>query len=266
MTTSELSALSVLLIEPSPTQHKIITSHLSQEGIVHIDSVDNGQEAIAFILKYPPDLVISSMYLPDMSATDLLAEIHNQQNIESINFMLISSETAFSALNPIRQAGVIAILPKPFAHQDLKRALRTTLDYVSPEELALASYDAAEIKVLVVDDSMTARNHIARVLMNMGIQHITKAENGLDAIEKLSNDDFDLIVTDLNMPEMDGQQLIEYVRHEIGNTYIPILMVTSENDTAQLSSVQQSGVSAICDKPFEPQTIREILFRVMDEA
>jgi two-component system chemotaxis response regulator CheY len=161
---------------------------------------------------------------------------------------------------------VIAILPKPFAHQDLKRALRTTLDYISPEELALASYDTAEIKVLVVDDSMTARNHIARVLSNLGIEHITKAKNGLDAIDKLSEADFDLIVTDLNMPEMDGQQLIEYVRHEIGNTYIPILMVTSEDDTARLSSVQQSGVSAICDKPFEPQAIREVLLRVMDEG
>ena len=110
------------------------------------------------------------MCLPDMSATDLLAEIHNQQNIESINFVLISSETAFSVLNPILQAGVIAILPKPLAHQDLKRALRTTLDYISPEELALASYDAAEIKVLVVDDSLTARNHVARVVGERGVK------------------------------------------------------------------------------------------------
>ena len=52
----------------------------------------------------------------------------------------------------------------------------------------------------------------------------------------------------------------------MGNTYIPILMVTSEYDAARLSSGQQSGVSAICDKPFEPQTVREILFRVLDEA
>ena len=93
-----------------------------------------------------------------------------------------------------------------------------------------------------------------------------KAENGLYAIDKHSDNDFNLMVTDLNMPEMDGQQLVAYVCHEMGNTYIPILMVTSENDKAQLSRVQQSGVSAICDKPFEPQVIREVLFRVMDEA
>jgi len=266
MSASEPSSLSILLVEPSPTQNKIITSHLSEEGVEQIDSVCNGEEAIAFVQKYPPDLVISAMYLPDMSATELLSELRHRKDFESINFMLISSETAFTVLDPIRQAGVIAILPKPFAHQDLERALRTTLDYISPEELALASYDVDEINVLIVDDSMTSRNHIARVLTDMGIENITKAENGLDAIAMLSDRAFDLIITDLNMPEMDGQQLIEHVRHEIGNTYIPIMMVTSEHDAARLSSVQQSGVSAICDKPFEPQAVREVLFRVLDGA
>jgi len=266
MSASELATLSILLVEPSPTQHKIIASHLDEEGVVQIDSVDSGEEAIHFIQKYPPDLVISAMYLPDMSATELLAKLQSSVHYDALNFMLISSETAFSALNPIRQAGVVAILPKPFAHQDLLRALRTTLDYIDPEELALANYHANELNVLVVDDSMATRSHIARVLGDMGIESITKAENGFDAIAKLSDEDFDLIITDLNMPEMDSQQLIEHVRHEMGNTYIPILMVTSEHDAARLSSVQQSGVSAICDKPFEPQTVRETLFRVLDEA
>ena len=91
------------------------------------------------------------------------------------------------------------------------RALRTTLDYIDPEELALANYHANELNVLVVDDSMAARNHIARVLGDIGIESITKAENGLDSIAKLSDEDFDLIITELNMHGMDGQQLIEHV-------------------------------------------------------
>ena len=266
MSVSKFSALFILLVEPSPTQRTIITGYLKEQYVGQVESVSSGQEALSFIQKYPPDLVISAMYLPDMSATDLLADLRSREDSESINFMLVSSETAFTALDPIRQAGVIAILPKPFVHQDLERALRTTLDYISPEELALASDDIREINVLVVDDSMTARKHISRVLQNMGIERITTANSGLQAITKLSDDDFDLVVTDLNMPDMDGQQLIEHVRHDMGNTYIPILMVTSEKDAARLSSVQQSGVSAICDKPFEPESVREILFRVLDDA
>lgn len=124
------------------------------------------------------------------------------------------------------------------------------MGYISPEELALASDDTAEIKVLVVHGSMTARNHISRVLSNLDIEHITKAENGFDAIDKLSAGDFVLFVTDLNMPEMGGQKLVKYVRHKIGNTYIPILMATSENDTARLSSGSSQGCKSFATNLF----------------
>ncbi len=261
----DLSELSILLVEPSTMQSKLILSHLKQEGIFNIDSVVNGEQAIESINKYPPDLIISAMYLPDITATDLLTTIRSTKELHDINFMLISSETSFNALDPIRQAGVIAILPKPFDHDDLRRALRTTVDYISPEEMDLENYDIADLKVLIVDDSSTARNHIRRVLTSLGIQHIKPAKNGAEAAQILNTSDFDLIVTDLNMPEMDGQQLIEYVRNEMGNSYVPILMVTSEEDEARLGNVQQAGVSAIVDKPFEPQSIREILYRVLDD-
>ncbi len=260
-----MSELAILLIEPSSTQRKIILSHLKKEGVANIDGVATGEEAMDIITHYPPDLIISAMYLPDTTATDLLEKIRSTESLKDINFMLVSSETGVKALEPIRQAGVVAILPKPFVHEDLRRALRTTVDYIDPEEIELESYDVEELNVLVVDDSLTARNHIKRVLNNLGIQKIEMAKDGLEATQILSSAEFDLIVTDLNMPEMDGQQLTEFVRKEMGNTYVPILMVTSEHDEARLGKVQQAGVSAIIDKPFEPQSVREILFRVLDE-
>ena len=259
------SELSILLIEPSSMQQKVILSHLKEAGITSIDTASNGAEALGHVEKYPPDLVISAMYLPDMSATELLATLRQLDTERDVNFMLVSSETKFSALDPLRQAGVIAILPKPFDYEDLDRALRTTLDYIAPEEIALKNYDVTDLNVLVVDDSSMARKHLSRVLTNIGITKLTTAVNGLEAIEKIEADEFDLIVTDFNMPEMDGQQLIEYVRTEMGNTFIPILMVTSEDNETRLGNVHQAGVSAICDKPFEPQSVREILFQILDD-
>ncbi len=259
------SELSILLVEPSSMQQKVILSHLKEAGIATIDTASNGEQAIEFVEKYPPDLVISSMYLPDMSATELLLSLRKLVIDSDINFMLVSSETKFSALDPLRQAGVIAILPKPFGYEDLERALNTTIDYIAPEEIVLKNYDVTDLNVLVVDDSSMARKHLSRVLTNIGITKLTTAINGLEAIEKIEADTFDLIVTDFNMPEMDGQQLIEYVRTEMGNTFTPILMVTSEENETRLGNVHQAGVSAICDKPFEPESVREILFQVLDD-
>lgn len=265
MSSIELVNLSILLVEPSPTQSRVIQSMLKEAGVEGIDTVTSGQDAILFAEKYPPDLVISAMYLPDMSAIELLAKLRETEVDHATNFMLVSSETSFSALEPIRQAGVVAILPKPFDSKDLQRALITTLDYVSPDEIELSNYDVSELNVLVVDDSQMARNHIVRVLANLGVVQISTAANGLEAIDRLTADRFDFIITDLNMPEMDGQQLIEYVRTELEDSLIPIMMVTSEHDEARLGNVQQAGVSAICDKPFEPQFVKEILSSVLDD-
>jgi two-component system chemotaxis response regulator CheY len=265
MSTASFSQLSILVIEPSATQLKIIHKQLKQLGIESIDGVSSGADALDYIEKYPPDLVISAMYLPDMSATDLLTQIRQNKHSETTNFMLISSETSFKALDPIRQAGVVAILPKPFAADDLVRALRSTLDFLSPEELELSNFDITQINVLLVDDSMMARNHIKRVLQGLGVSNIETAKNGVEAAEVLKQTEFDLIITDLNMPEMDGEQLLEFVRNELGNTYVPILMVTSEDQSQpRFDNIQQAGVSAIVDKPFEPMNVRELIYRVME--
>lgn len=258
--------LTILLVEPSSTQLKIIMRQLQQAGVRKIDGAANGAAAMELIEQYPPDLIISAMYLPDMTAADLLLQIRADARHQNCNFMLISSETDFNTLEPLRQGGVVAILPKPFVPADLRRALRTTLDYLDPQELNLQSYDVAHLRVLLVDDSLTARNHIGRVLSDLGIGYIAKAENGVDAVTLLKQDDFDLVITDLNMPDMDGQALTKYIRSELGNSFIPILMVTSEQNQTRLDQVQQAGISALLDKPFEPETIRATLYRVLDET
>jgi len=262
----DISDLSILLVEPSKTQLKVISQHLLAEGVANIESSPSGTDALESLANYQPDLIISSMYLPDMTATGLVTEVKATEMLNNIPFMLISSETRLSALDPIRQAGVVAILPKPFNREDLQRALRTTVDFVDPEELTLKHYEIEAVRVLVVDDSLMARRHIVRVLNDMGITQITEAKDGKQGIEIFSQGEgqFDLIVTDYNMPEMDGKELIEYIRTELDNAFIPILMVTSEENETRLNNIQQAGVSGICDKPFEPQTVKEMLFRVLD--
>jgi two-component system chemotaxis response regulator CheY len=199
-----------------------------------------------------------------MSADQLISSAQQSDSGSTIAFMLISSETGQDALEPIRQAGVMAILPKPFNHEDLQRAIRATLDVIDPAEIELESYDVSELNVLLVDDSFTSRNHLSRVLGSMGINQIDLAENGREAVNLLTQQSYDLVVTDLNMPEMDGHELTRYIRNQMGDVVLPILMATTENNQTRLGNVQQAGVSAILDKPFEPQTIREMLFRVLE--
>jgi len=158
---------------------------------------------------------------------------------------------------------VMAILPKPFETEQLQKALYTTLDFLEPQNVELEDGFVEDLYVLVVDDSLTARNHIKKTLLGIGIENITEAKNGREAMELVKSNFFDLIVTDYNMPEMDGKALVDFVRNESNQAGIPILMVTSESNASQISAVQQAGVSAMCDKPFEIGNVRELIRQIM---
>lgn len=258
-----IADLAILLVEPSATQLKVILTHLGEEGVRNTEGVATGAEALETMQRFHPDLVISAMYLPDMTASELVSAMRQSEILQAVPFMLISSESHFHLLDPIRQAGVVAILPKPFRREDLQRALRATLEHLEPQDVELAEFDAADLHVLIVDDSTLSRNHMKRVLESMGITRIMTAQDGREGLQRFMDQHFDVVITDLNMPVMDGREMAERIRTELGNTFVPIIVTTSEQDVARLASVEQAGVSAICDKPFEPATLREILTRAM---
>ncbi|TVO68175.1 response regulator [Sedimenticola selenatireducens] len=255
----KLTDLMVLLVEPSATQQKIICNYLNNLGIHQIYTVLSGQEALIQMEDYEPDLVISTLYLPDMTGTDLVHKMRENERFNDTAFMLASSETRFRYLDPIRQAGAIAILPKPFSQDALRIALGSTLEFLDPDSLDLGRYDPENLNVLIVDDSALARKYIKKTLKNLGLEIFTEANNGKEAMELLDQNFFDLIVTDYNMPEMDGEALVNHIRANSNQSSIPIIMVTSEENENRLAAVQQAGVSAICDKPFEPGNIRTLL-------
>ncbi|WP_286239159.1 response regulator [Neptuniibacter halophilus] len=257
------SDLNILLVEPSAMQRKIIRKELNKERVDAIDEAGSVATALERIHAVKPDLVISCLYLPDGSAMDLLQQIRESDETSDLPFMLVSSETRHSELDQFKQSGVIAILPKPFNHDHLVTALNSTLDLLSNDELDLEFYDPASLRVLVVDDSRMARNVIIKVLGNLGIDQITQAEDGAEAITLLPQG-FDLVVTDFNMPQVNGLELAEHIRNSADYSHLPILMVTSESRQTHLSNVAKSGVNAMTDKPFEPATVKQLLTRILE--
>ncbi|HAG39735.1 MAG TPA: two-component system response regulator, partial [Pseudoalteromonas sp.] len=186
---SDLTAianLSILLVEPSEVQQKIIIKSLAESGVKQVETAATQAQVLSLLESYHPDLVISSMYLSDGTADSLLQKIRLNPATEHQPFMLISSERNKKYLEQLRQSGVLAILPKPFSAKAITRALKATLDIISEEEVDLDHFDVTLLRVLVVDDSRFARKHIIRVLAGMGIPEPVEAENGKEAIAHLS--------------------------------------------------------------------------------
>ena len=260
--TLQIADLNALLVEPSAMQTKIITQSCNAVGVTMVRSAGDGAAALAAMAVARPDVVISALYLPDMAGTDLVAAMRRNPELEQVAFILVSSETRPQALDPVRQAGVCGILPKPFSAEQLRRALTNTVEFLAEDSLA-GDFDAESLRVLLVDDSPMARKFMRRVLETMGIRDFVEAEDGRQAVEILSETQVDLVVTDYNMPEMDGAALVDHIRHKSWQGSVPVLMVTSEQDQGRLAAVEESGVSGICDKPFEAGVVKGLLARML---
>ncbi len=105
-------------------------------------------------------------------------------------------------------------------------------------------------KILVVDDSSTVRNEVSGFLSSNGLEVIT-ANDGKDGISKLkSNPDIKLILSDVNMPIMDGLTMAEKIRSELGNSSVNIIMLTTESSDAMKNRGKAAGVKGWIVKPF----------------
>ena len=262
-----LQDLNVLLVEPSGVQARFIGDELRQAGAGRVEVVGSGAEALAAMRAHTPSVVVSAMYLPDMTGTDLVFAMREDEALEWLPFVLISSETRPQVLAPIRQSGACAIVPKPCTRAQLSRALQSVLELLQEDDsLAEMGVEVERLKVLIVDDSKSSRAFIRRILESIGIHELFEAKNGVDGLMVLQNQMVDLVITDYHMPEMDGQALVEHIRKEGWQREVPILMVTSEADKGRLAGVEQAGVSGIFDKPFDPASVKATLAQLLARA
>lgn len=121
------------------------------------------------------------------------------------------------------------------------------------------------MKILVVDDDKTTRKILGLYLKSKGYE-VVFAENGIDAMEKLGQETVNLVMTDLNMPYMDGLELIKTIRTEPRVKHIPILMVTTEADDEERKKAYAAGANGYLVKPVTAtmvsDNIKEILARI----
>ncbi len=105
--------------------------------------------------------------------------------------------------------------------------------------------------ILAVDDQITMRSLLESVLERAGHVVVT-AEDGVDAMTKLRQQQFDLVITDINMPNMSGLSLVPKIRRLDSHQYVPILMLTTESSDYKKDKARSSGASGWLTKPFDP--------------
>ncbi|MDE7168929.1 MAG: response regulator [Mucispirillum sp.] len=118
--------------------------------------------------------------------------------------------------------------------------------------------------IITVDDSSTMRRIIKNTLQKLGFDSVLEAGNGVEGLEVMSKNKVDMIVTDWNMPEMDGLSFVKAVRAKDEYKDLPILMITTEAAKEDILTALRSGVNNYVVKPFTPETLQEKVFKLLD--
>jgi two-component system chemotaxis response regulator CheY len=123
----------------------------------------------------------------------------------------------------------------------------------------------SDLKFLIVDDFSTMRRIVRGLLKEMGCNNADEAEDGVVALNMLKNGKYDFIVSDINMPNMTGFDLLKAVKADDNIKHIPILMVTAEARKEDIVLAAQSGAAGYIVKPFTKATLEEKVQKIMQK-
>ena len=123
----------------------------------------------------------------------------------------------------------------------------------------------SDLKFLIVDDFSTMRRIVRGLLKEMGCNNAEEAEDGAEALSMLKTARYDFVVSDINMPNMNGFDLLKAIKADDNLKYLPVLMVTAEARKEDIVLAAQSGAAGYIVKPFTKATLEEKVMKIMQK-
>lgn len=121
------------------------------------------------------------------------------------------------------------------------------------------------MSILVVDDFPTMRRIVRTLLKELGFSNVEEAEDGQEALAKLRSGRFELVISDWNMPVLDGLEMLRQIRVDDSLKHLPVLMVTAEAKKENIIAAAQAGASGYVVKPFTATTLEEKLNKIFEK-
>jgi two-component system chemotaxis response regulator CheY len=121
------------------------------------------------------------------------------------------------------------------------------------------------MKILVVDDFPTMRRIVRNLLKELGYGNVDEAEDGQAGLARLRSGSFDFVISDWNMPNLDGLDMLKQIRADATLSHLPVLMVTAESKKENIIAAAQAGASGYVVKPFTAATLEEKLSKILEK-
>lgn len=243
-------ARSILVIDNNKLSRMVLDDELKSSGL-QVTFATNAAEGLDLASSLDPDFIILELTLSDMSGIELMNKLKESKRTESIPFMVVTGHEDSIQKELCLNAGALDVLYKPFSHGELTHIIKIYLD---------SEKTKTGRTILVVEDSSTIRA-ITRHLLEKRGHCVVEATNGLEGLEQLEKyfPDIDMIVTDINMPKMDGRQFVTKVRGQLRFQFVPVIVSTTITEKQNVKLLLSMGADDYIVKPFSSE---EFLARI----
>jgi DNA-binding response OmpR family regulator len=244
----------IVLADDSPMIHRHTVPILEDDGY-EVRSANDGVEALELIEIHHPDLVITDVEMPRLDGYGVCKAIKENPTTAHVPVLICSSLGEAADLERGFDSGADDYLVKPVIPEELSTRVRA---------LVRGTLPGARERVLVVDDSPAQRHYVADCLSRQGFDVVT-AEDGKVALEKAQGIRPSLIVSDYEMPNMTGFELVHALRRDPDLRQIPVIMLTARDSKRDMAQMRAAGASAYLVKPFSQDKCIALVERTLAE-
>lgn len=248
-----MALIRILLVDDNQSFLEAIQSYLDElGGYVIVGAFQNGREALQRLAELQPDVALVDLVMPVMDGLAVTRELRRVRPNTAVIILTMHDVDEYRLA--AREAGAAGYVVK----SEMVNTLPALIQTLVPGTLE----ESPMPKILIVDDSPTIRKIIKTSLAPLKAD-FGEAGTGLEAIEQLALSPYDLVILDLNMPDMHGMEVAQFVRSYEAYKQLPILILTTRSDEESKQTARKLGVNVFMTKPFEPDKLvrqsRELL-------
>ncbi len=249
-----MSPIRILLVDDSPAFLDSAAAYLDgQPDLRVVGRAFSGQAALEQVAALRPDLVLMDIAMPGLNGLEATQQIKAQPNAPAVIILTLHDNPEYRRAAANAQAD--GFVTKSDFGVQLLPAIRSLFARkpVQPlEQLPMK-------QILVVDDSQTMRRMIIASLRGLPGVAFVEASSGLEAIERLALGRIDLVTLDLNMPDIHGLEVLEFMRRHHTYRTTPVVVVTTKGDEAARTAVLAAGATRYITKPFNPAVLAALV-------
>jgi PAS domain S-box-containing protein len=264
---SKLRGRRLLVVEDNETSRALLVHHTRRWGMEVVDCA-SGQEAIQAVLAGARfDAAVLDMLMPGMHGLDLAIALRRLPATVDVPLILLRSLSTPDTDSRQKNLQSISTMPKPWKPATLQRELTRVLDQrevsaciVAPTQLLTPNMaETAPVEILVVEDNPTNQQVVLMVLRALGYQPDI-AENGRTGIEKVSSHKYDIILLDLQMPDIDGFEVARHIREHLN--YQPVIVAITAGASAEdRQRCLDAGMDDYVLKPFKISVLKDVVLK-----